>query len=244
MLVWSILLVVAFATPLSIDPLQFNWDAIIHRTGLAEVPLLLVAAVGFLGVVVAAIPMPTLARGILAALFGLAGIVTPIVLVGEMPPWLVIAPLAGTIVTITSLVVRNEYTESLSARILITLGVIAMLVPWLVPQGSGIPLIALIKSVIHGDVATPQIVSLITIALAVLALLAWLPGPATGGAALFAWLMLLLPMVAHILAVVLDGNIENVAKTPHAMLAAWIPASGYLVFASYGLGTVFGKVLE
>lgn len=244
MIVWGILLLVAFATPLSIDPLQFNWDAIIHRTGVAEIPLLLIAAVGFLGLAVALIPMPTLARGILAALFGLAGIVTPIVLVGQVPPWMVIAPMAGVLVTIASLVVRNEYTESLSARILITLGVIAMLVPWLVPQGSGIPLIALIKGLIHGDAATQQIVAVITIALALLSLMAWLPGPATGGAALFAWLLLLLPMVAHILAVVLDGNIDNVVKTPHAMLAVWIPASGYLVFASYGLATVYGKVLE
>lgn len=244
MIAWGILLLVAFSTPLTTDPLHFHWDAIIHRTGLAEVPLVLVAAIGFLGVVVGALPMPTLARGILAAVFGLCGIAVPIIVGGELPPWTVLAPLAGVVVAVTSLIVRNEYTESLSARILLTLAVIAMLLPWLVPQGSGIPLIGMIKTLIHGDSTTPQIISLITIALAVISLLAWLPGPATGGAGLFAWLLLLLPMVSHILVVVLDGNIENIPTTPHAMLAAWIPASGYLVFAGYGLATVFGKVLE
>lgn len=244
MIVWGVLLLVSFATPVTTDPVQFQWDAILRRTGSAEVPLLLVAAIGFLGVVVGAIPMPTLARGILAALFGLCGIAVPIALGGELPPWTTLAPLAGVIVLVTSLIVRSEYTESLTARVLVTAGVVAMVIPLFVPQEGGIPLFAIIKSLIQLKPTTQQIISLIALGLALVSLLAWLPSPANGGAGLFAWLLLLLPMVSHILFVVIDGKVEQIPDTPHAMLAAWIPASGYLVLACYGLATAYGKVLE
>lgn len=244
LIVWGILLVAAFAAPVTVNPLTFNWDAIIHRTGRAEIPLLLIAAIGLLGIVVGAIPMPPLARGIFATLLGLSGMVVPMILTGAMPPWLVIAPLAGLVVAVASLLTRNEYTESVIARILVTLSIVALLLPWLVPQGGGIPLLGFVKSIVHGDISTSQISVIITIVLALLCLLVWLPGPATGGAGMFAWLFLLLPLVSHVLAVVLEGDVGHMITTPHAMLAAWVPASSYLAFAGYGLATVLGKTLE
>lgn len=244
LIAWGLLLLAAFATPVTMSPLTFNWDAIIHRTGLAEVPLILIAALGLLGVVVGAIPMPPFARGMFAALLGLGGIVTPIVLAGALPPWMQVASVAGLVVAVASLLVRNEYTESILARIVVTLAIIAMLLPLLMPQDSGIPLVALVKSVIHGKVTTAQITLIISVVLAALCLLVWLPGPATGGAAMFAWLFLLLPLVSHVLAVVLEGDVSHITTAPHATAAAWVPASGYLAFAGYGLATVFGKALE
>lgn len=244
LIVWGILLLAAFAAPLTLKPLVFNWDAIIHRTGRAEIPVILIAAIGFLGVAIGAIPMPPLARGILAALLGLSGMIVPIALGGVLPPALTIATLAGLVMIVASLLTRSEYTESLSTRIVVTLAVIALLLPFLVPQNSEIPLIALVKSVTHGDIATRQIIAIITIVLTVISLLVWLPGPATGGAAMFAWLFLLLPLVSHTLGVVLDGDIDRMAATPNVMLAAWVPASGYLAFAGYGIATIFGKLLE
>jgi len=244
LIVWGILLLAAFAAPVTLSPLTFNWDAIIHRTARAEIPLMMIGAIGLLGIVVGAIPMPSLARGMFATVLGLSGIVAPIALAGAWPTGMVVAPVAGLVAAVASLLVRNEYTASIIARLAVTLALAALLLPLLVPQNGAVPIVGLVKSVVHGDVTTQQITLLITIVLAALSLLVWLPSPATGGAAMFAWLFLLLPLVSHVLAVVLEGDISHILTTPYAGLAAWVPATGYLAFAGYGLATVFGKVLE
>jgi len=247
MFIWGALTLAAFVTPLSIDPVAFNWDAIIHASGTAKLPALILAAVGLLSVVIAGIPMAVLPRGILAAVLGLAGIFVPVFLVG-MPPWQVLIGLIATLALVPGLLVRNEYTESLFARILVTLGVVCLLLPLLLPDHGEVPLVAMFKGLLDapGKAKIGPALELGLIVIAVMSLLAWMPGPATGGAKGFAWLLILWPtLISQIALLLVQGHLGDVIKeSPFHATMAWAPAAAYIALVGYGLATVFGKQLE
>lgn len=245
MFVWGAVALAAFATPLSIEPLAFNWDLIIEGQGTMKIPPLVWAAAGLLSIAVAAIPMVTLPRGIVAAVLGLSGVLVPVVLAG-MPPWQLLLPLIGMLVLVPGLLVRNEYVESLLARILVTVGVACTLLPMLVPSGSEIPLVGVFKGLLdaEGAAKVDYILQVVYIVLVVLTLLVWMPGPATAGGTVFAWLVILFPVVQFVIALVLAGGIGDVvSKTPGALLV-WAPGVTYAVLIGYGVATVIGKQLE
>src|SRR5262249_3595748 len=117
MLVWGAIALAAFATPTSTDPLAFSWASIIHAQGTAKLPPLVWAAVGVLSIVGAVMPLPALPRGAFAGLLGLAGFFVPFAVL-EFPQWQPLLLLAGALVTVTGLLVRNEYTVSVVPRVL------------------------------------------------------------------------------------------------------------------------------
>ena len=62
------------------------------------------------------------------------------------------------------------------------------------------------------------------IVVVVLSLLAWMPAPATGGAKIFAWILLLYGVVFHLTRLLLDGHIpEQVKGSPYHSLMSWAP---------------------
>jgi hypothetical protein len=175
-------------------------------------------------------------------------------------------PVAGLVILIPSLFVRNEYRDSSLPRILITVGVVATLLPLLLPVNGALPLVELFKMAINAPGSAKLLVILILaqIALVVLSLLAWMPSPASGGAKLFAWLLILSPVGIFVGFLVVTGMIENIPDSPGAALA-WIYGStgslaagkgemgmplgfgfgaAYAVLIGYGLATVIGKKLE
>jgi hypothetical protein len=247
MFIWGALTLAAFATPLSSDPIAFNWDAILHGGGTAMLRPLVMAAVGLLSVVIAGIPMAPLARGALAAVLGLAGLLVPTFLDG-MPPWQALIGIVAMLTLVPGLLVRNEYVESTFARLLVTIGVICTLIPVLVPEHGDIPLVALFKALIDapGAAKIAPALELGLIVIAVMSLLAWMPGPATGGAKVFAWLMILWPtLITQIATLVAAGHIgDRVKESPFLATMAWAPAAAYFVLIGYGLATVIGKQLE
>jgi hypothetical protein len=236
----------SFATPVSVDPKGFNWDMIIDGPGVMKIPALLWAAVGLVALAVAAIPMDSLPRGIIAAVLGLAGIFVPIFAIIGMPPWQGLLPIVGLLMLVPGLLVRHEYTESLVARILVTVGVIATLLPFLIPVGGQIPLVSIFKGLIDapGEAKVGPILQIVQIVIVVTALLAWMPGPATGGAKVIAWAMILFPVVAFVVAFLLRGHIGDVVSKRPGMLVQWAPQTVYMVLTGYGLATVIGKHLE
>ena len=245
MFVWGAIALAAFATPVLTDPMTFNWDAILHGAGSAKIPALVWAGVGLLAIVFAAIPMPSLPRGTLAAVLGLCGIFVPMAVSGHVGEWQQLIQLVGVLALVPGLLVRNEYTESLLARVLVTIGVICMLVPYLVPDGGQIPLVALLKALIEaGNHMEIVIVALAQIVLVVLCLLAWMPGPATAGAKIFAWAVILFPIAAFALALLGDGHIGDVVSKAPGTLVKWAPGVAYTVLVGYGLATVIGKQVE
>jgi len=247
MFVWGALTLAAFVTPLSIDPVTFNWDAIIHASGTDKLPALILAAVGLLSVVIAGIPMPVLPRGLLAAVLGLAGIFVPQLIKG-MPHWQELLGLVAILALVPGLLVRNEYTESLFARILVTLGVICLLLPLLLPDHGEVPLVAMFKNLLDapGKAKIGPALELGLIVIAVMSLLAWMPGPATGGAKGFAWLLILWPtLISQVALLLVQGHLGDVIKeSPFRATMAWAPAAAYMALVGYGLATVFGKQLE
>jgi len=252
MFLWGVALLAAFAAPLSTSPLRFNWTLILDGEGMARLPPLLLAAIGFLSVVLAAIPMPAAARGGIAALLGLAGIAVPIALTG-LPAWQLLLPMIGTLLLVPSLLVRNEYRDALVPRILVTLGAIGVLLPALLPQNGAIPLVSTFKDLIDqpGTAKIPQALSVGLIFIVVMSLLAWLPAPVTGAAKLWAWLLILWAFITHVTLLVVSGHVGDVVvTTPNATVIAWVAGEGvvlgsaYLVLVGYGLASVVGKQLE
>jgi hypothetical protein len=245
MFVWGAVALAAFATPVMTEPMAFNWDTILDGEGSAKIPALVWAGVGLLSIVFAAIPMASAPRGALAAVLGLSGIFVPMAVSGHFGEWQELIQLVGALVLVAGLLVRHEYVESTLARVLVTVGVVCTLLPYLVPIGGQIPLVMLIKALLNaGSGMEIVIIGLAHFVLAVLCLLVWMPGPATAGAKVFAWAVILFPVVAFTLKVLGKGDIGDLITTSPGALLAWAPGVAYSVLAGYGAATVIGKQLE
>jgi hypothetical protein len=253
MIVFGVLLLGAFATPLALSDLRFHWDEI-NSPGadLAHIlPMLLMAAIGFLSLVVGAIPMGSGARGAIAAVLGMGGALTPgiygLIEGGPVTVGLV-ASIIAVVLLIPSLLARAHFREATLPRILVTLGVLGVLAPFLIPTQDVIPLAASVNALTSSMTwldKLPAIFMLATVVLCVLALLAWIPGPSTGGASLWAWLFILRAMWTRMTTVIVAGGIgAAVEHSPFETLAAWVPFVAYAAILGYGLATVIGKQLE
>ena len=247
MFIWGALTLIAFVTPVATSPMAFNWDAIIHAEGSAKIGPLLIAAIGVLAIALAVIPMSPAPRGVLAAVLGLAGIFVPIALHG-MPPWQALLNIAGMLALVSGLLVRNEYVESLFGRVLVTIGVVCVLLPLVLPEHGEVPLVAMFKELMNaeGKGKIGPALDLGLIVIAIMSLLVWMPGPATGGAKVFAWLLILWPtLLTQVVMLLVMGHLGDVIKdSPFRATMIWAPAAAYFVLVSYGLATVFGKQLE
>ena len=252
MFLWGLGLLAAFAVPLSTSPLVFNWKLILEGEGMARLPPLVLAAIGLLSIILAILPMATLARGLIATLLGIAGIAVPIALIG-VPPWLAIASMVGMLLLVPSLLVRNEYRDALTARLLVTIGAVGVLLPLGLPQNDAIPLVSVIKAMIDlpGVQKVDPALQLGLVVIVVMSLLAWLPAPVTGAAKVWAWLLILWALIFHVVHVVIAGGIGTaVTAAPNATLVSWITGApgaigaAYLAIVGYGLASVIGKQLE
>ena len=266
MFIWGGLLVAAFVTPLTTEPMAFNWDAIIHGEGKQKLGPLILAAVGLLTIAMAAIPLASGARGAMALLLGLTGIFVPMLIGDAMPPWQGIVATAGMVLLPMSLLARHEYRDASLPRILITIGALCSLVPYVVPVNGTVMLVELFKAVIDAPSAFKIILILVLgqVLLVVLALLAWLPAPASGGAKPLAWMLILYPLFMHAALLFLVGDPANITNTPYAGAMGWVAGGGaggggegmaamfggvgigvaYLAITGYGGATVLGKQLE
>jgi hypothetical protein len=246
MLVWGAVALATFATPAHVDPMGFLWDVILDAPGKLKVVPLIWAATGLLAIACALVPLDSLPRGIVASVLGLAGILSPIFVIGAMPDWHVFVPMLGTLVLIPGLFLRHEYTESIVPRIMVTVGVVCSLLPYLVPEAGHIPLVDLFKGVIEapGEAKVVYLLEVLKIVIICMTLLAWMPGPATGAGKIFAWVLILYPVVIFVVTLLLAGHIGDIAGKSPIKLVAWAPGVVYSVLVGYGLATVIGKQLE
>lgn len=266
MFIWGGLLIAAFVTPISTDPMAFNWDAIIHGEGTQKLGPLILAATGLLTVAMAAIPLAAGARGMMALLLGLTGVFVPMFVGGAVPPWQSIVATTGMVMLPMSLLARHEYRDASLPRILVTVGALCTLVPFVVPVNGTVVLVELFKAVIDAPGALKVLLILVLgqVTLVVLSLLAWLPAPASGGAKPIAWMLILYPLVMHAAMLFLVGDPANITNTPYAGAMSWVAGGGggaggemaalfgggasigvaYLAITGYGGATVLGKQLE
>jgi hypothetical protein len=246
MLVWGAVALATFATPAHVDPMGFLWDVILHAPGKIKIIPLIWAATGVLAIACALIPLDSLPRGIVASVLGLAGILSPIFVLGALPEWQVLVPMVGMIALIPGLFLRHEYTESIVPRVMVTIGVICTLLPYLIPDHGHIPLVDLFKGVIEapGEAKVVYLLEVLKIVLICMTLLAWMPGPATGAGKIFAWALILYPVVQFVVTLLLAGHIGDVVSKSPIELVRWAPGVVYSVLLGYGLATVIGKQLE
>ncbi len=265
LLVWGGLLLVAFGLPLATDPMVFSWDVIINGEGAMKLPPLIMAAVGFLAVVMGLMPLASGPRGAIAMLLGLAGIFVPTLIAG-MPPWQMLVATIGMVLLPMGLIARHEYRDAKLPKILVTVGALMYLMLWLIPVGDTIPLLALFAGLgLPGAFKIIVILLLVQVLLVVASLLCWMPAPASAGALPIAWMLMLYPLVMFAAMLFLVGDPEILSKSPAVALSwLWGPGAAaggegghgaamfgglsigvaYLVLSSYGGAAVMGKSLE
>jgi hypothetical protein len=74
-----------------------------------------------------------------------------------------------------------------------------------------------------GEAKVGPILALVNVVLVVTALLAWMPGPATGAAKPIAWALILFPIVEFAIGLVLKGHLGDVVTKAPGMLVRWRP---------------------
>jgi hypothetical protein len=247
MMIWGAVMLAVFAVPVTTDPMAFKWDGIGDMPSKLLIMTLLVPAIGLLAIVFGSSPIPTMMRGISSVVLGLAMVFTPIALLGAAPPWQFFVGLAAILTLIPGLLVRNEYTDSMAARILITIGVICTLLPLLVPENGELRLVGLFKTLIDapGKGKVGPIIELGGLVLVVMSLLAWMPAPATGAAKIFAWAIILWSTLVKTLAmIVISPDIGAAFTKAPGHVVEWGVEAAVMVLIGYGGATVIGKQLE
>jgi len=251
LLSFGILLLGAFATPISTDPMAFHWNTIIDAPGMAKLFSLMLAATGVLSLVIALIPLGAIGRGSIAAALGLFIVATPIIQAGDIGAWQQLLGLVGSLTLVGGLLLRHEYREASLGRILATVGALCVLATYLIPVGGGdVPLVAKFTAIIDAPLVEQKIgviIDLLPAVLAILSLLCWLPAPGTGGAKVFAWMWIIYPAFASIAGTFIasGGDVGGIIKqSPFAALMLWVPFSAAVAFVGYGVATVLGKRLE
>ena len=250
MLVFGIALVACFVAPWSIgDNLSFSWDVIKGADSTGKLIPLLIGGTGLLAVVLSLLPLTVSARGVAAAFLGIVPVGLQIFLIGDVT-WQSMVTFAGFLTLIPGLLLRSEYHGALVARIMVTVGVLCVLAPELVPQGGQLPLVATFKLIgaAAGKAKLLPIIKVVWIVLTLLALLAWLPPPGTAGAKVLAWIFIVQILFDSLVSTILMGelsqlgamlksNLFGVLLLPLTLMA-WSALNGY------GVASVAGKSLE
>ena len=250
MLIFGVVLVACFVSPWSFDKLSFSWDTIKSSKESTEklIPLL-IGGTGLLAVVLSLLPLTVSVRGVAAAFLGMIPIALQTFLLGELS-WQGAIGFVGFVTLIPGLLLRSQYHSALAARIMVTIGVLCLLLPYLVPPGDPIPLIGLLKSIgsAPGKAKLLPIIEVVWILLTLLALLAWLPPPGTAGAKVLAWVFIARPFFDPLVTTLLTADLAQLGPALKAgfflifllplVLMAWTALNGY------GCASVIGKSLE
>jgi hypothetical protein len=254
MILFGVALIIAFNTPTHIEPKpHFLFEDLSKVAGKLKVLYILLPATGLLGLLLGAIPLPSIGRGATAAILGIFGILYPALALPADFEWRGLVAVVATLTLPAGLLLRGAYRDAMLGRILTTVGVVCVLVLYFVPEHDALPIKGFIEKITDGKNAEDLvggIFQLLPLALALVSLLAWLPGPSTAGAPAFAWLWITLPIATHFAHLIVKGHIADVVKlSPYGALFGRVGQDGVVVaaftaFAGYGLATLLGKNLE
>ncbi len=256
MLVFGVLLVACFVAPWSIGEgsTTFAWS-ILTVSGAAItakiVPLLLVGT-GLISVVMGSLRLDNNTRALLAAVIG----ITPLVFqMGTTTPfqWQLLVAMIASLILMIGLITRSRHTQSMLARILVTVAVVAILALYLIPQNEVMPLKSLLDQLadmpgkakvlpIVGISAGGIALGLVPLFLTLLCLLVWMPHPARAATPFLTWALLLWPLVASIVFLVLSEDILATAKAGLSTLL-YFPLAGvaWMALASFGIAGIIGE---
>ena len=261
MIVLGLLVVATYAAPWVIPEegkMLFSWDALeeVKAASAGGLVLYLFAASGLLALLLGILPVSTTVRGVGAAVAGAA----PLLLLGfsggdAIPGagggdlgWRIYALVTGLFVAPIGLVLRSQYRGSMAARLLATVGALGILTAFLVPDHGKVPLFALIDMVSQADGGgAAALCALLALALfAVLALLAWLPSSTSGGATLWAWLIMLWAPALISVLVLAASRFEPAVllRAPGGTVYMALDLFAVSVLSAYGIATLLGKAHE
>ncbi len=251
MLIFGIVLVVAFVAPWSIgDKTIFAWTGLGDAPTKAKIFALLIPGTGVLAILLGLLPLPSAGRGLSATLLGLVPIVyLGFILVPKIEPTSALKVVGG-MTLVAGLVIRSQYKASMASRIMVTVGALCVIAFFLIPQAAYDDkpmLVAAFKSLgdAPGKAKVGIILQLLPFVLAALSLLAWLPAPSGGASIIFAWLWIFLPLIASITTLLIAGDIGAHLKGGLSGVL-WLPgaAMAWLSMLGYGVATLVGKQLE
>jgi hypothetical protein len=246
--------------PLSLDPMTFMWKILTTGAAMqAKLWPLVLGAGGLLCLLFGLLPVPTAARGIVAAI---VGILPFIVMAIAGPPgpaspgalpfggWMGYALMVGIILAPTGLLLRSQYTTSSLSRILSLIGCGAILVLFLIPQGGTLPVVGMLRTLGNGGVQLLGTLWLLALAAAagLGLILTLIPARASMGTGFFAWVIIAWLFGAMIISLLIiapfsGGSVLPVLKSP-ATIAMIFDMLAWPALAAYGLATTFGKSLE
>ena len=252
MLIYGGLLILCFVVPWKLSPdLAFSWD-VLEKPNLAatsKLMPLMIGGSGLLGVVLALLPLTVSARGVAAAFLGIVPIGLHSFLLSEIS-WQGVVGFVGILTLISGLLVRSEYYASLTARIMVTIGVLCALVPFLVPVGDSLPIVELFKEIgtAEGKAKVVPILRITWLFITLLALLAWLPSPSSAGAKILAWIFIFQPFIERLSATLIATEPSALVDTAKASLDTFILLPivwmAWYALTGYGVASVTGKSLE
>jgi len=257
MIVFGLILVATVVLPLSFDPMTFMWKVLTTPAPMeAKLWPLVLAAGGFLALLFGLLPVPTTARGIVAAIVG----ILPFVLImtmgspgmggaGALPfsGWQAYVLFAGIILGPAGLLLRSKYRGSGMSRVLTLIGCGAIIALFVIPAHGELPLISMFKA-LGGSGGVKMLVPLLLVlalfAAAALGLLVTLmPSSVSLGTGFFAWIIMAWFFALMVAGIIIGGSPEQLFKAP-AMIALIVDFLAWPVLAGYGLATVLGKSLE
>jgi hypothetical protein len=259
MILFGIALLVTFAGPSRIGDggMDFMWKQLTSG-GFSTAKLwpLYFGVGGLITLLFGLLPVPTAARGVVAALVGISPIVMTMAFGGMGPSavpfrgWQAYMMFGGLVLGSTGLLLRSRYRGAFLGRLLATIGCGAICALFLIPEGGDIPLIQMFKMLGGGGGLGFAVIWMLVlfVAAALGLIMSWLPSGTSGGTGLFAWLLILWPFGLILFGGIIDPIIRGMdigalLKTPFILYSV-IDTLAFSALAAYGLATIFGKSLE
>lgn len=243
------LLIACFAAPWSVsDGAEFSWDVL--RNAEATYPrliALLMVASGLSALLLAILPAATIGRGLAAACLGTLSLIASEAS-DPQGAWWIFSWLLGMAALVAGLLLRSQYRSSLVARLIVTAGALALIVPWLVPI-DGDPRIAVVLSNLGSDISLGAklsgLVQLGVLALAGVALFAWLPAPSSAAAGVLAWIVVAVIPIVTLADLLASSDIATrISRNLGATILVPLSTAAWIALGGWGVATLVGKSLE
>ena len=251
MILCGVLLIGTFVIPISMNPLEFNWDVIRTMPAAQTLPILILGAVGLISLIVGMLPMPSTARGTIAVIAALVPLVDSFI-VGKNNPsehfdpanWRSLAIVGGGLVLIAALLLRQEYRSSIGVRIVSTIASLAVLAAFFVPADSTIPAVLMFRVLMHSPGATKvEAIALLLPVVAVLALFTWERSTSSAGSKSLAWILILMPMLLTVPPVLASRAVGEMAINAPGHLLFWVLPCCIAALFGYGVAAITGRQL-
>jgi hypothetical protein len=233
----------------------FSWDVVESGRGMTRLAPILFVASGLLALSAAVAPLGVGARGVAAAGVGLVGCVfaalaEPVGIAVGGAMWRLVG-VAGLVSLVTGLMIRSQYRAARLGRVLATIGAAAIAALYLIPVDGRAPIASMFEQLASAPPALKAMALYLFVpfALALVAMVVWMPAPSSAGAAWLAWALILWTPLALVLMLVVTAvgtgrGAELVKQNLVALYHLPVAVLAWIALAAHGLATLAGKRLE